>query len=50
MTPEIALAFILGLIGGFITTVLIIYGLVSKLIRVGIMKKSDTDSFFGDGK
>ena len=50
MTPEIALAFVLGLIGGVFLAIIVIWSLAKKLIRVGIMKKSDTDDFSGDNQ
>ena len=41
MTPEVILAFVLGIIGGFVTAVLIIWRLVSKLIGIAVVQKSD---------
>ena len=50
MTPEIVLAFVLGLIGGFFLAIIVIWSLAKKLIKVGITKKSDTDDFSGDNQ
>ena len=44
MTPEIILAFVLGIIGGFITSLLIMIGLVKKMIRVSLTKKTSDKS------
>lgn len=44
MTPEIVLAFVLGIIGGFITSLLIMIGLVKKMIRVSLTKKTSDKS------
>lgn len=40
MTPEIILAFVLGIIGGFITSLLIVIGLIKRIVRVSLTKKT----------
>lgn len=43
MTAEIALGIVMGFIGGFVFTILLMIGLVSKIVHIARVKKVDNE-------
>ena len=43
MSAEMVLAFILGIIGGFITACLFAWGLIKKFVSFGVMRKAEAE-------